>query len=103
VTVGMDREQVILAVGRPQHKSSEAKDGLEVEDWVYGTPPGKTTFVTFNGDKVIKVKDSYAWSKGRHVIPVLVQNLWDIPYEERLRSRFEFAGNRFVGHYELSQ
>jgi hypothetical protein len=33
---------------------------LEVEDWVYGTPPGKITFVTFNGDKVIKVKESYA-------------------------------------------
>jgi hypothetical protein len=27
---------------------------------VFGTPPGKITFVTFNGDKVIKVKDSYA-------------------------------------------
>jgi hypothetical protein len=60
VTVGMDKEQVILALGRPQHKSRETKDGLEVEDWVYGTPPGKITFVTFNGDKVIKVKDSYA-------------------------------------------
>ena len=31
-----------------------------MEDWVYGTPPGKITFVTFSGDKVIKVKDSYA-------------------------------------------
>jgi hypothetical protein len=60
VLVGMDREQVILAMGRPQHKSRETKDGLELEDWVYGTPPGKITFVTFNGDKVMKVKDSYA-------------------------------------------
>ena len=60
VMVGMDREQVVLALGRAQHKSRETKDGLEVEDWVYGTPPGKITFVTFNGDKVIKVKDSYA-------------------------------------------
>jgi hypothetical protein len=33
---------------------------LELEDWVYGTPPGKISFVTFNGDKVIKVKDSFA-------------------------------------------
>ena len=31
-----------------------------MEDWVYGTPPGRITFVTFNGDKVIKVKESYA-------------------------------------------
>jgi hypothetical protein len=60
VLVGMDREQVIMALGRPQHRSRETKDGLETEDWVYGTPPGKITFVTFNGNKVIKVKDSYA-------------------------------------------
>jgi hypothetical protein len=60
VLVGMTKEQVIMAVGRAEHRSRETKDGLETEDWVYGTPPGKITFVTFNGDKVIKVKDSYA-------------------------------------------
>jgi len=60
VLVGMDREQVIMTLGRPDHKSRETKDGLEVEDWVFGIPPGKITFVTFSGDKVIKVKDSYA-------------------------------------------
>jgi hypothetical protein len=60
VLVGMDHEQVRMAVGQPQHKSRETKDGLEVEDWVYGTPPGKITFVTFSGDKVITVKDAYA-------------------------------------------
>lgn len=61
VLVGMTREQVLLAVGRPVHKSRETdKDGVEVEDWVFGQPPGKITFVTFNGDKVIKVKDEYA-------------------------------------------
>lgn len=60
VEVGMNREQVVLAVGRPAHKSRETKDGVEVEDWVYGTPPGKITFVTFSGEKVIKVKDEYA-------------------------------------------
>jgi hypothetical protein len=58
--VGMDHEQVRMALGQPQHKSRETKDGLEVEDWVYGTPPGKITFITFSGDKVIKIKDSYA-------------------------------------------
>jgi hypothetical protein len=60
VLEGMDREQVILSVGRPVNKSRETKDGLEVEDWVYGKPPGRITFVTFNGNKVIKVKESYA-------------------------------------------
>jgi hypothetical protein len=58
--VGMNREQVILAMGRPAQKSRETNDGIEEEDWVYGQAPGKFTFVTFNGDKVIKVKESYA-------------------------------------------
>ena len=57
---GMNHEQVIMALGRPEHKSREVKDGLELEDWVYGKAPGKITFVTFNGDKVIKVKEAYA-------------------------------------------
>jgi hypothetical protein len=59
-TEGMNHEQVVLALGRPVYKSRETKDGMELEDWVYGKPPGKITFVTFNGDKVIKVKEAYA-------------------------------------------
>jgi hypothetical protein len=58
--VGMDRDQVRMAMGQPVYKSRETKDGLDVEDWVYGKPPGKITFVTFGGEKVIKVKDDYA-------------------------------------------
>jgi hypothetical protein len=57
---GMDRDQVLLALGRPVNKTRETKDGLELEDWIYGKPPGRITFVTFNGNKVIKVKESYA-------------------------------------------
>lgn len=60
VLVGMDKDQVIMTMGRAENRSREVKDGLETEDWVYGTPPGKITFVTFSGDKVIKVKDAYA-------------------------------------------
>jgi hypothetical protein len=60
VLVGMTREQVILAVGRPAHKSRETKNGVEEEYWVYGMPPGKITFVTLVGEKVTKVKDDYA-------------------------------------------
>jgi len=60
VLVGMHKDQVIMTLGRPRLHSRETKDGLDTEDWVYGTPPGKITFVTFSGDKVIKVKDSYA-------------------------------------------
>lgn len=60
VVEGMNHEQVVLALGKPAHKSREVKDGLEIEDWVYGQAPGKITFVTFKGDKVIKVKEAYA-------------------------------------------
>jgi hypothetical protein len=60
VTEGMNHEQVVMALGRPEHKSRETKEGMELEDWVYGRAPGKITFVTFNGDKVIKVKEAYA-------------------------------------------
>jgi hypothetical protein len=58
--VGMDRDQVQLALGHPERKYRESKDGVDTEDWIYGTPPGKITFVTFTGSKVTRVKDEYA-------------------------------------------
>jgi len=57
---GMDREQVLLALGRPVRKVREVKDGDELEDWIYGNAPGKIVFVTFKGSKVMKVKETYA-------------------------------------------
>jgi hypothetical protein len=57
---GMDKEQVLLALGRPRTKTRETKDGVELEDWIFGEAPGKITFVTFNGNKVVRVKESYA-------------------------------------------
>jgi len=60
VIEGMNRDQVILAVGKPVHKSRESKEGSEYEDWIYGEPPGRVMFVTFTGDKVVKVKETYA-------------------------------------------
>jgi hypothetical protein len=60
VLEGMSHEQVVMAMGKPAHKSREVKDGLELEDWVYGQAPGKITFITFKGDKVMKVKEAYA-------------------------------------------
>ncbi len=56
----MDKEQVRMALGQPTHKERESKDGEDLEDWIYGTPPGKIVFVTFNGEKVSKVKEDYA-------------------------------------------
>jgi hypothetical protein len=66
---GMDKEQVLLALGRPRHKTREVKDGVELEDWIYGTPPGKITFVTFQGSKAVRVKETYAGLGGEVVPP----------------------------------
>jgi hypothetical protein len=56
--VGMNHEMVLAALGRPEHKVRERDpDGTETEDWIYGTPPARTTFVTFTGDQVIRVKE----------------------------------------------
>lgn len=55
--VGMSHDMVLAALGRPDHKvRSRDPDGTETEDWIYGQPPAKTVFVTFAGDKVIRVK-----------------------------------------------
>ncbi len=55
--VGMDREMVVAALGRPDRKVREkTPDGTEIEDWIYGKPPAKTVFVKFDGDKVIQVQ-----------------------------------------------
>jgi hypothetical protein len=67
---GMDRDQVLLALGRPRHKQRETKEGEDYEDWVYGLPPGKITFVTFKGSKVERVKESYAGLGGQTAPPL---------------------------------
>lgn len=55
--VGMDREMVIAAMGKPERKVRERDaEGTEIEDWIYGQPPAKTVFVRFAGDHVISVK-----------------------------------------------
>jgi hypothetical protein len=55
--VGMDREMVVAALGRPDRKVREkTPEGSETEDWIYGKPPAKTVFVKFDGDKVIQVQ-----------------------------------------------
>jgi hypothetical protein len=55
--VGMDREMVVAAIGKPGHKVRERDSaGNEIEDWIYGTPPDRTVFVRFTGDKVTSIK-----------------------------------------------
>ena len=55
--VGMDREELVAAIGKPDHKVRERDaDGNEIEDWIYGQPPSKTIFVRFQGDHVTNIK-----------------------------------------------
>ena len=55
VVVGMDRDAVLSSKGPPDRRVREERDGVEQEDWIYGTPP-HVLFVTFDGDSVIKVQ-----------------------------------------------
>ncbi|MGD0577529.1 MAG: hypothetical protein ABSC08_01245 [Bryobacteraceae bacterium] len=68
--VGMSRDQVLMAMGMPRDKLRESRDGLETEDWIYGLPPGRITFVTFANSKVVQVKDAYAGLGGATAPPL---------------------------------
>ena len=55
--LGMDREELVAAIGKPDHKVRERdSDGNDIEDWIYGQPPSKTVFVRFMGDRVTSIK-----------------------------------------------
>lgn len=55
--LGMDREEVVAAIGKPDHKVRERdNDGNDIEDWIYGQPPSRTVFVRFNGDHVTNIR-----------------------------------------------
>jgi hypothetical protein len=56
VIVGMDRQMVLAAKGRPDRKVREIKNNVETEEWLYGQPPF-VTFVVFVGDTVVEVKE----------------------------------------------
>jgi len=58
--VGMDQEQVILALGPNARKVRTTVDDIDYEEWIYGKPPGVITFVKFQGSKVVSVKEDFA-------------------------------------------
>ena len=55
--VGMDREELVAAIGKPDHKVRERdSEGNDIEDWIYGQPPSKTVFIRFQGERVTSIK-----------------------------------------------
>jgi hypothetical protein len=55
--LGMDREEVVAAIGKPDRKVRERDaNGNDTEDWIYGHPPDKTIFVKFTGELVTSIK-----------------------------------------------
>jgi outer membrane protein assembly factor BamE (lipoprotein component of BamABCDE complex) len=52
VLVGMNREMVTYALGRPPKKYRQDN----YEEWIYGDPPQEVKFVRFVGDEVIRLE-----------------------------------------------
>ncbi len=56
VLVGMNREMVVYAKGRPPRKIREREHDVEYEEWIYGEPPQDVEFIRFVSDEVVQVK-----------------------------------------------
>jgi hypothetical protein len=57
VLVGMDRDMVIYAKGRPGKKIRDKDDkGQDYEEWIYGAPPEEVEFVRFQGAVVARLE-----------------------------------------------
>ncbi len=57
VLVGMDRDMVIYAKGRPPKKIRDKDEkGQDYEEWIYGTPPEEVDFVRFQGEVVSRLE-----------------------------------------------
>ncbi|MBZ5705290.1 MAG: DUF2845 domain-containing protein [Acidobacteriia bacterium] len=56
VLVGMNRDMVLYAKGRPPGKEREKDGDIEYEEWIYGQPPQDVEFVRFVGDEVVRVE-----------------------------------------------
>ena len=56
VLVGMNREMVVHAMGKPPKKDREKDGDTEYEEWIYGAPPADVNFVRFVGDEVVRVE-----------------------------------------------
>jgi hypothetical protein len=55
--VGMDRDLVLAALGRPQRRLRESSDGQQYEEWIYGAPPQPVQFIRFVQGKVVRIEE----------------------------------------------
>src|SRR5271167_865264 len=52
ILVGMDKEMVTFAKGRPQQRIRDKDEqGRDYEEWIYGKPPEEVDFVRFKGNE----------------------------------------------------
>jgi hypothetical protein len=55
--VGMDRDMVTYAMGRPPRRLRESQEGQDYEEWIYGAPPKDVEFIRFVGNKVVRIEE----------------------------------------------
>jgi hypothetical protein len=56
VLVGMDRDMVTYAKGRPPRRYRDRDGDNEYEEWIYGQPPEPVEFIRFVGDRVARIE-----------------------------------------------
>ena len=54
--IGMDRNTVIMALGRPDNRIRETKDGVYNETWLFHLRGNRMLFVKFENDVVVEIK-----------------------------------------------
>lgn len=55
--VGMDGNTVRLAMGAPTRTHREKTNGVDQEDWIYEGRGNRVTFVTFEGNVVVEIRE----------------------------------------------
>ena len=54
--VGMDRDMVQFAKGRPPRRYRDRDGDTEYEEWIYGQPPQQVEFIRFVGENVARIE-----------------------------------------------
>ena len=55
--VGMSKDMVIDALGRPPKRIRESDGEVDYEEWIYGAPPADVQFVRFVNEEVVRVEN----------------------------------------------